>query len=328
MTHTYHAEHEVAKEAVRRAAGVCRAVQSQIDARALEKADRSPVTVADFASQALVCATLAEAFPDDPIIAEEDSSMLRRPEGESFLEQVHMHLRSVGSPSRAEILAWIDRGRTESYRPRFWTLDPVDGTKGFLRKEQYAVALALVVDGRPVVGVLACPNLPLHPDDQDPAGVLFAAVQGQGCTVEPLFGGDSRVIRVSQAEDVASMRICESVESAHSAHDATAKIAAMLGIRGAPLRIDSQAKYGVVARGEAEIYMRLPTRPDYREKIWDHAAGVVVVEEAGGRVTDIDGKPLDFGCGRELSNNRGLVASHGKIHDRILQTVRAVGASP
>ena len=67
--------------------------------------------------------------------------------------------------------------------------------------------------------------------------------------------------------------------------------------------------------------MRLPTRADYREKIWDHAAGALIIEQAGGRVTDIDGNPLDFTQGRELKNNHGIVATNGPIHDAVLAAV-------
>ena len=89
----------------------------------------------------------------------------------------------------------------------------------------------------------------------------------------------------------ADTRFCESVESGHSDQEQTAKIAARLDIRGDPVRVDGQTKYAIVARGEVSIYLRLPRRKDYREKIWDHAAGMIVVEEAGGRVTDVEGKP-------------------------------------
>ena len=88
--------------------------------------------------------------------------------------------------------------------------------------------------------------------------------------------------------------------------------------------MDSQCKYGAVARGDASIYLRLPTRADYEEKIWDHAAGWMVVTEAGGRVTDVRGEPLDFSIGRTLRNNKGVVATNGRIHDSVISAVRAV----
>jgi 3'(2'), 5'-bisphosphate nucleotidase len=89
------------------------------------------------------------------------------------------------------------------------------------------------------------------------------------------------------------------------------------------VRLDSQAKYGVVARGDAAIYLRIPSpkQPDYREKIWDHAAGALIVEEAGGRVTDALGADLDFSRGRRLENNRGIVASNGYLHAAVLDAV-------
>ena len=87
------------------------------------------------------------------------------------------------------------------------------------------------------------------------------------------------------------------------------------------LRVDSQVKYGVVATGNAEIYLRIPNpkTPDYREKIWDHAAGSLVVEEAGGVVTDILGKRLDFSTGKTLKNNRGIIASVPVVHNLIIK---------
>jgi 3'(2'), 5'-bisphosphate nucleotidase len=86
--------------------------------------------------------------------------------------------------------------------------------------------------------------------------------------------------------------------------------------------MDSQAKYAAVARGDAHVYLRLPTRADYQEKIWDHAAGFLVVEEAGGRVSDITGKPLDFSLGATLASNRGVVATSGGIHNEVIKAIR------
>jgi 3'(2'), 5'-bisphosphate nucleotidase len=89
------------------------------------------------------------------------------------------------------------------------------------------------------------------------------------------------------------------------------------------VRLDSQAKYGVVARGDAAIYLRLPSpkQPDYREKIWDHAAGALIVQEAGGRVTDALGSDLDFSYGHKLEKNRGIIVSNGQLHPAILGAI-------
>jgi HAL2 family 3'(2'),5'-bisphosphate nucleotidase len=116
---------------------------------------------------------------------------------------------------------------------------------------------------------------------------------------------------------------CESVEAAHSSHGDAAEVARILGVTAPPLRLDSQAKYACVARGEASIYLRLPTRKDYQEKIWDHAAGAVVIEEAGGRVSDCRGAPLDFSRGRTLANNVGVVATNTALQERVLAAVQS-----
>lgn len=151
MSRLYEREQAVAIEAVREAARLCRAVASEISPDILPKRDKSPVTVADFGSQALICRTLAEAFPHDPVIAEEDAVELRGPENAAILSQVLRHVLAVRSETAdaasmiinlEQVCRWIDHGGGSRHSERFWTLDPIDGTKGFLRGEQYAVALA------------------------------------------------------------------------------------------------------------------------------------------------------------------------------------------
>jgi 3'(2'), 5'-bisphosphate nucleotidase len=313
-------------DAVRAAARLCRAVaQRLVTADTLEKKDQSPVTVADFASQAIVCQRLERAFPGDHVVGEEDSKELRRA-APALRESVLRALAPEvgGDPGMAPVLSWIDRGAAHADGPRYWTLDPIDGTKGFLRGEQYAVALGLIEQGEVVVGLLACPNLP---DGTGGQGLLFSAVRGEGTRRHPLWEaglGEGKPVSVASLQRAADARFCESVESAHSDQDLSARIAALLGITAEPYRIDSQCKYAAVAEGDASIYLRLPTREDYREKIWDHAAGMLVVEEAGGRVTDVVGRPLEFRHGRTLAANRGVVATCGTIHDEVIAAVQQV----
>jgi 3'(2'), 5'-bisphosphate nucleotidase len=331
----YEQEGRVALQAVRAAARLCRRVREQLSPEVLSKKDKSPVTVADFGSQAVVCRELAMAFPDDPVIAEEDSTALRTPENAAILAQVIEQVRTLLSVddqniSASEVCSWIDHGVTTEHCNRFWTIDPIDGTKGFLRNEQYAVALALIIEGKVVVGALACPNLTLDPATSSASpGVVFVAGRGQGACALPLEPGTDanslRMIQVSRESRPSSVRFCESVESGHSAQGDSAAIAARFGIVAPPVRLDSQAKYGVVARGEAEIYLRMPTSADYREKIWDHAAGVLIVEEAGGIVTDVTGKPLEFHHGRELVANRGVIVTNGLLHEQVLKTLAELG---
>lgn len=322
----YERERDVAVAAIRSAARICRAVQQSITSDVLEKDDRSPVTVADFASQAVICRALAAEFPDDPIIDEEDAAELRKPENAPFLDRVCREAAAIGVVDQPDqICRWIDHNSTHEYSDRFWTLDPIDGTKGFVRKEQYAIALALIVDGRIALSLLGCPNLTVDPETAE-TGALFYAIAGEGAWRLPLDGPvNPAPVRVSITAEPGAARFCEPFESGHSSHGQSAQVAETLGITRPPLRLDSQAKYAVVARGEADIYMRMPSKSGYQQKIWDHAGGVLLVEEAGGRVTDVDGKPLEWNHGHELTANRGLVVTNGLLHDPVLAALRQAG---
>ncbi|MGH7472824.1 MAG: inositol monophosphatase family protein, partial [Candidatus Methylomirabilales bacterium] len=207
----------------------------------------------------------------------------------------------------------------------YWALDPIDGTTGFLRGDQYAVALALIEDGEVVLGVLGCPNLPLdtgHPGGRK--GFLFSAVKGHGTTMQWIDDPTERRIAVTEVTDPAAASFCESVEDSHSSHRNAARVASLLGMAVPPLRIDSQCKYAVLARGDVSVYLRLPTQADYEEKNWDHAAGWIIVKEAGGEVSDIQGQPLDFSLGRTLGRNRGVVATNGTLHPQVVAAVQQV----
>jgi len=324
---SFERELAVALHAVRAAAVLCEDVRREMVGEALEKKDRSPVTVADFGAQAMICRDLGLEFPDDPVVGEEDAHALREPGQAGALARVTDYVsRHVSGATDGEVTGWIDHGNGK-VSPRYWTLDPIDGTKGFLRGDQYAVALALVEEGDLKVGIRGCPYLPVDPDEPDGArGVLFAAVRGEGATARTLDGGAPARIRVSDMADPALARMVESVESGHSDHSLQGRIARQVGLTKPSVRMDSQAKYGAVARGQAALYLRLPSpkTPDYRENIWDHAAGALVVEEAGGRVTDVRGKPLDFAGGARMVDNRGVVVTNGRIHDQVLRELAGI----
>ncbi len=190
--------------------------------------------------------------------------------------------------------------------------------------DQYAVALALIEDGEVVLGVLGCPNMPVGAASEGERGCLFVAVKGEGAFQRALSGGPEQPVRVTDVSQTEKANFCESVEAAHSSQSDSAQVASLLGITADPFRIDSQCKYGAVSRGEASIYLRLPTRKDYEEKIWDHAAGAIVVREAGGKVTDVMGRELDFSLGRTLRNNSGVIVTNGVLHEPVIAAVRKV----
>jgi len=327
-SHPFFREFQFALEATRHAAQLTQQVQAEMTGPALTKSDRSPVTVADFAAQALVSSVLAEAFPADPLVAEEDAAALRTPAENPMLIQVtdfvSRFLSRITSQAVCEAIDW----GTAVPAQRFWTLDPVDGTKGFLRGGQYAVALALIVDGQVQVGALGCSGLSeaSRPDSRGP-GSLVAAVRGQGVWSTPLNvnGGFTR-LQASQRSDPGEARLLRSFEADHTNTDQLDEVIRALHIQAPPVAMDSQAKYAGLAAGAGDLLLRLlsPKQPDYREKIWDQAAGSLVVEEAGGCISDLEGRPLDFTVGRTLARNRGVLASNGYLHAVALQAARQV----
>lgn len=324
----YESELNLAVEAVKKACSLCTTVQSSlVSEETMTKKDKSPVTVADFGVQAVVCHELKKAFPNDPIVAEEDSADLQTEDGKALSLKIYEYASAVLPELKEQDLhSTIDSGDYDGGpEGRFWTLDPIDGTKGFLRGEQYAIALALIENGEVVLGVLGCPNLNLDLDNPNSnKGCIFTAIKGEGAKAELIGNEISKEIEVSDIDHPSHAPFCESVESEHSSHSDSEQIAEILGVTAEPIRIDSQCKYAVLARGDASIYLRLPTRKDYTEKIWDHAAGYIIVKEAGGRVSDVSGNDLDFSQGRTLSNNKGVVGTNGELHDLVISAVGEV----
>lgn len=348
---SYEKELRIAQLAVQRATLLTKAVFHTTAKGTLSKDDHSPVTVGDFGAQALIVSALKHNFPDDEIVAEEEASGLTQ--NKPLSERIWSYVQAaksedakaeeeLGGPLGNEMamLEAIDAGKSiGGAKGRIWAIDPIDGTKGFLRGGQYAVCLALMVDGDVKVGVLGCPNLPVddsapldahvgeNQTDAEGKGVLFSAVLGKGATSRPLGRGaleKETPIHMKPLEDITHATFCESVEAGHSSHGDQAEIAKVLGITKSSVRMDSQAKYGSIARGAGDLYLRLPVRVDYEEKIWDHAAGDLIVREAGGEVTDVTGQRLDFSIGRTLKANKGVVAAPKAVHGKILDAVKQV----
>ncbi|KAJ3807576.1 hypothetical protein F5876DRAFT_90504 [Lentinula aff. lateritia] len=344
MSLAYTTEKQFAISAVRRACLLTSSVFNKlVKNETLVKGDKSPVTVGDFSAQAVISSMLNHAFPDDPIVGEEDAADLRAASGASLRDRIVQLANEaltaelgigdiaewgIGPGSEQSVdnlLDAIDRGNHEGGRNgRMWTIDPIDGTKGFLRGEQYAVCLALIVDAQVQVGVLGCPNLPLDlskPDEDK--GCLFVAVRGQGAQQLKLTGEDPTPLTMPSYTP-SSFSFLESVEAAHSSHSTSSRISAILGLTQPPVRMDSQAKYGCLARGDGGAYMRMPTGVGYKEKIWDHATGSLLVTESGGVITDSRGLPLDFGLGRTLGENYGVIATVKDAHAKLLSAVQEV----
>ncbi|KAL2496071.1 PAP-specific phosphatase HAL2-like [Forsythia ovata] len=365
----YSKELNVAVRVVHMVCSLCQKVQKQLlssnnSNQIKSKDDDSLVTVADWSVQATVSWMLSEAFGGQniSIVAEEDVQTLSEPESSAQLGMVVSAVNEclaeapkfgLKGPNEAlgasQVLEAINRcNSTGGPVGQHWVLDPVDGTLGFVRGDQYAIALAMIDDGEVAIGVLGCPNYPVRDDSlikysqQCPVmsekslrevGCVMYTRKGSGkAWMQPLIHSDKRLewqkfartIHVSSIDDPALATFCEPVEKTNSNHSFAAGIANTVGLRKLPLRVYSMVKYAAIARGEAEIYMKF-ARAGYKEKIWDHAAGVLLVQEAGGVVTDAGGTPLDFSRGIYLEGlDRGIVACSGfKLHEKIIEAVYA-----
>ncbi len=334
MLHLDSPEMMLIVDVLRESAAMARRIQQDMMMMDMTKSDLSPVTVADFAIQALVARRLRSRFPDAVLVGEENADRLREPENAAMLETIVTYVKDALPEADSDsVCAWIDAG-TEDYSDCFWTLDPIDGTKGYRRGDQYAVALALLEKGRVIRGGLACPGLDATcMPVSGGCGALAVAERDRGAWVAPLNAPDAPAMRMRVSECTSSSRgrLLRSFESGHTNVAETEAIAAQLGIPESNMvRMDSQAKYAALAAGNAEFLFRLlsPTRPDYRECIWDHAAGAIILEEAGGKVTDLNGLPFDFTKGRKLTANIGLFASNGPLHNRGLEAIRATSIVP
>ncbi|KAL5982705.1 hypothetical protein ACLOJK_016781 [Asimina triloba] len=317
----------------------CTVQKALLQSDVQSKSDKSPVTVADYGSQALVSFVLGKELQSFSLVAEEDSGDLRKDESKETLKRITKLINetissdggySISPLSEEDVLDAIDCGKSEGGPlGRHWVLDPIDGTKGFLRGDQYAIALALLDEGRVVLGVLACPNLPpvpigrlCEPSFQSTVGCLLSAAVGAGTHMQLLDGSAPPLkVHVTSIDNPSEASFFESFEAAHSLHGLSSSIAKKLGVQAPPVRIDSQAKYAALARGDGAIYLRFPHK-GYREKIWDHAAGCIVVTEAGGIATDAAGNPLDFSSGRFLDLEKGIIVTNKKLMPALLKAVQ------
>ena len=304
-------------QAVRQAADLCRAVQ-EMHLTGGEKIGHEPVTIADYGSQAIICRAISRHFAGDGIIAEEQGGQFVElvSNGEKA-DIVRLLADTLGERvTQADIVRWLDYGHgIES--ERIWTVDPIDGTRGFVAMRNYAIGVGVMADAQPVGAVIAAPGYPT-PDRQ---GALFHAQSGVAY-IQPLNGGAVKRIHASERTEPANLRILESVEKSHASHERAQRVRQAARFEGAALeRIDSMEKYARIAAGDADLYLRLPRRFSARPFMtWDHAPGVALVQAAGGMVTDVDGSPLNFAPGRTLANT-GIIVSNGRIHERILEAV-------
>ncbi|TFB05822.1 hypothetical protein CCMA1212_001708 [Trichoderma ghanense] len=356
----------IAELTVLRAALLTRRVLSSATASPLSKHDATPVTKADFGAQALLMASLRGSFPHDGYVGEEDAEALRSDrqladavyalvmetcadfkEHESVNADPDDTVTSLPGPaSREDMLDLLDlAGRGQpGPKGRYWVMDPVDGTASFLKGQQYAVALALVEDGREVLSVVCYPNLSLDQGivaetsvDAHGCGVMLSCLRGEGTDYRKLSSEYSlpparKLDRFPTPVNLSDLRFVDCLASKSSRLDVAGGIARQMGalpfpgvdlwsshVRYAALMLGDEAQRGRHAMIRVPVGVRgAPSRAC----VWDHAGSQLLYKEMGGTVTDLEGREMDFGSGRTLAGNWGLVAAPEGVHGEVLRLVR------
>lgn len=372
-------------------------VPQQKDMGVVAKDDLSPVTIADFAIQALLTCTLHHAFPGDRFVGEESSAALR--ENPALLDRVWGSLlyiaehstegekndddgvvvRIPSSPDEmCDMIDWCGNGQPSvapdatsgaSASARVWVFDPIDGTENFVKGLIYAINVALLdaAEGRQVLSVVGCPNLsvdvsfPATDASLDPAGegALAYGVRGRGAFWRKLHGpnlsdddvaalgrnpqeqeqeeeeGERRKKEEGAGAGTASRRLPRHADSADAIRSVTATsvtsgltavhaaVADRLGVAfpGNDL-LPWVLRWLLLALGVGNATWWAYKSRGRLGKIWDHAGAMLLFEEVGGKITDVDGRALDLFAGRKMVGNYGVVAAPARLHGRVLGAVR------
>ncbi|MFW9875658.1 MAG: 3'(2'),5'-bisphosphate nucleotidase CysQ [Candidatus Thorarchaeota archaeon] len=268
------------------------------------KGDHSPVTLADLASQIYIISQLKYHFSDDMMIAEEENIEFIDNKAESQIEQCYNELNLGDLTDIREKLGY--RGEPSQ---RQWTIDPIDGTIGFQKGLYYAIGIGFMKNSIPKICTISVPNY------KGNSLAIFSAVGGNGAQVS-IDKGDFKSIAVSQQDDLESTRLCHSL---HHDKPWVLELARKIGINKF-LQIDSMAKFCMVADGSADLYIKpLDLNPT---NSWDFLPGDLLVREAGGKVTDLNGIRLRFEKHKCLWTGPGIIASNGIVQQKILELIK------
>jgi 3'(2'), 5'-bisphosphate nucleotidase len=265
-------ELDVARAVALEAAGVVASFQGR-PLGVEHKAGGEPVSLADIASSDLIVARLRQEFPDDAILSEE-------------------------LPDTPERLT----------TSRVWMIDPIDGTRDFVRGEPgYVVMIGLVVEGRPRIGAVVQPS----------TRTIWSGAVGMGAWKEtPAV--KRTPIRVA-ASDPSRIRLVSSKSHRTEYYE---RFAQALGGQIDEIRLGSVGlKVALIAEGSRDLY----AYPGGQTKIWDSCAPEAILTAAGGRLTDSDGNELCY-TDLALLNPRGIVASNGLVHERALVAIAKLRA--
>jgi 3'(2'), 5'-bisphosphate nucleotidase len=236
----------------------------EIEEKFINEHFSEPVTIADKTASKIIVEGLAEAFPDDAILSEEEPDDTAR----------------------------------RLQKSRVWIIDPLDGTKGFTQKMgDFAVQIALTEDGEPILGVV------LQPIGNN----LYFAVKNEGAFLQ-INDNESKRLQVSDKTDFNEMIIA--VSRSHRSKRMT-KLIEHFNFKNEFQHGSVGLKVGFLAQKFADIYIHLSPHT----KFWDTAAPQIILEEAGGKLTDIFGGKIKYDI-KDVRNHNGILSSNGVSHEK------------
>lgn len=295
--------------------------------------------VADISAQIVVNSRLEKAIENVVIIGEEDATEI----SDSMLQAIQEifaqfpSLNDIDLSTNSSVETILRSNKFVEGMKSYWTVDPIDGTKGFIRGDQYCVCIAMI-DARtekPVLSALACPNLPLNGEEE--TGLLMISVASIGnfvCKIGEGIESLKPLPLISIHDDLSDAIFTGAFVSSHTNPLEVDGIKASFGNELPVARMDSQCKYGLLALGRAHVYYRRHAskdpaarkdwKCDYVEAIWDNAPGYLFVKEAGGQVTDFDGKDLKFPPKKHFTITGGILASMltPELHQKVISVVQ------
>ncbi|KAK0651066.1 hypothetical protein B0T16DRAFT_403108 [Cercophora newfieldiana] len=337
--------------------------KSEVDFAVL-KDDATSVTIADLAIQAVILSVIRNCFPDQHIIAEESADQLRAdPKLLSTVQDIAITCAQrnpwtwgngaalLRDPRYLMDLLDLAAGRrkqTDVNPASTWVVDPIDGTAAFLRGEQFAINVALLdKNHQQIFGAVACPLLSAERAaeynrvaltdatiDPESAGSLLYAVRGQGAFLKPLYATTDSAQRLfpffnfspaSNSRIKPQPRSCTSTTVTSGKNDLHKKIAKEISAVHPHSDLTSWVlRWVSLALKKSTYTVWIYDKPNRYAKIWDHAGAMLLFEEVGGVITDLDGKAIDFSTGRLLNANKGFVAAPSWAHKDVLEAVRKV----
>jgi 3'(2'), 5'-bisphosphate nucleotidase len=270
-----------------------------------QKEDDSPVTIADYASQIYIINKILEQFPEDQIIAEEEDNSFIDNKVKRLISSCYESL-NIGENINIEKTLFVkDNKKT----PRQWTVDPIDGTKGFQKGLSYAVGIGFMINSDPKMCAIAVPNYKKF------GKAIFIAEKDNGSRFA-INTSEFKKIKVSHQSQLKQAKLCHSL---HYDEPWVMDFASRAGIANF-IQIDSMAKFCMIADGTADLYVKPMNKS--RSFVWDFLPGILLVQEAGGIVTDLRGNKIEFINDKCIISAPGLIASNSIIYDDIITKLK------